>query len=194
LTGRFAEVGPGHSDASVERVYARFEQEGREPISLYRTLAGVPWLLAAYNDFAVALRQEPVLSRALRELVILRAAQLTQSDYEWTHHRPMAATAGVRDDQIARLQDWRESALFDARERAALTCVERIHALDLDAEGFALVRSAFSSEEAIELIAVCAFYEMVPRLIQAFGLSVEDPYVGSARDAPSTIRQEDTGD
>jgi alkylhydroperoxidase family enzyme len=194
LTARFTEVGPGRSDPSVERVYARFEQEGREPIALYRTLAGVPWLLAAYNDFAVALRREPVVSRALRELVILRAAQLTQSDYEWAHHRPMAATAGVRDDQIARLQDWRSSDLFDARQRAALTCVERIHALDLDAEAFALVRSAFSSEEAIELIVVCAFYEMVPRLIQAFGLGVEAAYAGFAEDAPSTIRHEDTGD
>ena len=194
LSARFTEVGPGQADPFVERVYARFEQEGREPIALYRTLAGVPWLLAAYNDFAVALRREPVLSRALRELVILRAAQLTQSDYEWAHHRPMAAAAGVRDDQIAKLQDWHSSDLFDARQRAALTCVERIHTLNLDARAFALVRSTFSNEEAIELIAVCAFYEMVPRLIQAFGLSVEGAYAGFAEDAPSAARHRDTGD
>jgi alkylhydroperoxidase family enzyme len=175
-------------------VYARFEQEGRQPIALYRTLAGVPWLLAAYNDFAVSLRREPTLSRPLRELVILRAAQLTRSDYEWTHHRPMATSAGVPEGKIARLHDWGSSDLFDARERAALSCVERIHALDLDADAFALVRSTFSSEEAIELIAVCAFYEMVPRLIQAFGLTAESAYAGFGKDAPSTIRREDAGD
>ena len=188
MTGRFAEIGPGGSDPLVGRVYARFEREGRPPIALYRTLAGVPWLLEAYNRFAVSLRREPTLGRDLRELVILRGAQLTGSDYEWTHHRPMAIAAGVAEGKITRLHEWRSSDLFDARERAALSCVESIHALHLDDETFGSARSMFSEQEAIELIAVCAFYEMVARLIQAFGVTVEAAYAGFAHDAPSRLR------
>jgi alkylhydroperoxidase family enzyme len=187
MPGRFAQIGPGGSDPVVEQVYARFEREGREPIALYRTLAGMPWLLEAYNGLAVALRREPALGRALRELVILRGAQLTGSDYEWTHHRPMAVAAGVAEDKITRLHEWRSSDLFDARERAALSCLESVHAVDLDDETFESVRGMFSEQEAIELIAVCAFYEMVARLIQAFGVTIEAAYADFAHDAPSRI-------
>lgn len=191
MTERFVQVGPGGSDPSVDRVYARFEQEGRQPIALYRILAGVPWLLEAYNDFAVSLRGEASLPRALRELVILRAAQLTRSDYEWTHHRAMAATAGVPENKIAQLDAWRSSTLFDHRERAALTCVERVHRLDLDSDAFEAVRGMFSDAEMIELIAVCAFYEMVARLIQALGVEVERGYAEFGADAPSTMPDAD---
>ncbi|HEX4865930.1 MAG TPA: carboxymuconolactone decarboxylase family protein [Acidimicrobiales bacterium] len=187
MPGRFTQIGLGGSDPLVDQVYARFEREGREPIALYRTLAGVPWLLEAYNGLAVALRREPTLGRALRELVILRGSQLTGSDYEWTHHRPMAVAAGVAEEKITRLHGWRSSDLFEARERAALNCLESVHTVDLDDETFESVRRMFSEQEAIELIAVCAFYEMVARFIQALGVTVEAAYADFAHDAPSRI-------
>ena len=69
-------------------VFAAFHAEGREPIALYRALANAPILLRSYSTLARALRHDAVTDRCLRELVILRTAQLTDSEYEWSHHVP----------------------------------------------------------------------------------------------------------
>lgn len=171
-------------DPVVRVVFERFAAEGRQPIALYRILAGAPGLLAAYSGLSKALRDEAGLPRALRELVILRAAQLTGSDYEWAHHRQMALTAGLAEEKIRDLGKWDRSPRFDQRERAALTCVERVHEVELDEESFAAVRSQFGEEETIELLVICSFYEMVARLIQAFDVEVESPYEAHLSDAP----------
>ncbi|HWT92650.1 MAG TPA: carboxymuconolactone decarboxylase family protein [Solirubrobacteraceae bacterium] len=175
------------ADPVVQAVFQRFAGEGREPIALYRVLAAAPWLLDAYNAFAVAMRHEATLSRALRELVILRTSQLAGSDYEWSHHVPMARAAGVPDAKIRALGTWRAAGDFDRRERAALGCAEAVHGARMDAEGFALVRGSFSEAESVELVGVCAFYAMVGRLVQAFDVDVEPAYAPHLREMPPNL-------
>jgi hypothetical protein len=71
-------------------------------------------------DFAYTLPGSCTTPRTLRELMSLRTAQLAQSRYEWQQHRIMACDAGVPEEQVAALENWQHSSLFDARERAAL--------------------------------------------------------------------------
>lgn len=165
-------------------VFEIFDQEGRQPIALYRALANSPKLLRAYSTLARALRYEAETPRALRELVILRVGQLTGSEYEWAHHRPMAAAAGVEEDKVRELARWRESAAFDERERAALRCAEEIHELSVSDEGFRQLRDSFDDSEAIEIVLLVAFYETVARVIQALALEVEPEYARFLADAP----------
>ena len=65
------------ADDVTASVFAAFHAEGREPIALYRALANAPILLRSYSTLARALRHDAVTDRCLRELVILRTAQLT---------------------------------------------------------------------------------------------------------------------
>jgi alkylhydroperoxidase family enzyme len=164
------------ADPITEEVFEIFDQEGRDPIALYQALANSPRLLRAYAALAKGLRYEAETPRALRELVILRTGQLTSSDYEWAHHRKMAAAAGVPEQQVRELERWRESDLFDARERAALRCADEVHDLALSDEGFRELRSVFSNSEAVELVLLAAFYQSVARVIQGLGLEVEPEY------------------
>jgi 4-carboxymuconolactone decarboxylase len=177
-------TGPEPDDEIVAQVFEAFAREGREPIALYRVLAHSPALLRAYAGLARGLRYEAALPRALRELVILRTAQLTGSDYEWSHHVGMARHAGVRDEQIRALARWRDDDAFDARERAALRCAEEMDALALGEEAFAELRAAFAPGEVVELILLTAFYQAVARMLQAFDLDVEPAYEAYLRDFP----------
>jgi len=163
-------------DSAVQRVFATFAAEGREPIALYRVLANAPWLLEAYSGLARALRYEATLPRALRELVILRNAQLTGSDYEWSHHRALAEKAGVPDEKVAELERWRDSDRFGANERVALDCAEKVHRLGLDDATFAAVRAELGEPGAVELIFLCGFYELVGRVLQGLAVAVEPAY------------------
>jgi 4-carboxymuconolactone decarboxylase len=164
------------ADEITAAVFETFRLEGRDPIALYRVLAHSPPMLRAYAGLARGLRYDAATPRALRELMILRTAQLTGSDYEWAHHRAMAAANGVPDEQVDALAAWRSSTLFDGRERAALRCVEEIHDVALSDEAFAELERELGPPATIELVLLAAFYEAVARLIQALGLEVEPAY------------------
>jgi AhpD family alkylhydroperoxidase len=163
-------------DPIVQEVFARFAAERRAPIELYRVLAHSPKLLRAYSGLARALRYEAETPRTLRELVILRTAQLTGSEYEWAHHRKMALTAGVPERQIEELERWSESDAFDQGERAALRLAEEAHEIAVREETLAELSRSFSESETIELVLLVTFYQAVARVLQALGIEVEPDY------------------
>lgn len=169
-------VDPDCHDEVVAAVFQRFQEEGREPIALYRALAHAPALLRAYSGLATALRYEARTPRSLRELGILRTAQLLSSEYEWSHHVPMARAAGVREEQITALERWRESEEFDAGERALLRCAEELHACALSDEAFAELERCFERSDIVELLLLLSFYQAVARMIDGLGLDVEPEY------------------
>ena len=170
-------------------VLEHFRTEGREPIALYRALANVPLLLRSYSVFARSLRSDATTDRNLRELVILRSAQLTGSAYEWSHHVPMATAAGVRPEQIDALADWKESTVFDERERAAVRCAEEVHALGMSDATFAELEGLLGRPGALEVVLTASFYQAVSRIVQGLGVEVErayEPHLESFRPTPRT--------
>ncbi|MGH8764166.1 MAG: carboxymuconolactone decarboxylase family protein, partial [Burkholderiales bacterium] len=74
---------------------ARLKQLWGNPVNLYRALGNHPGLAAAWTEFANSIRHDSRTPRALRELMILRTAQIAHSEYEWAHHLRMARKAGV---------------------------------------------------------------------------------------------------
>lgn len=146
---------------------------GARQLNLYRALAHAPELLRSWIAFAWALRGQDGTSRRLRELMILRSAQLHDSPYEWHQHRAMARDAGVTDNEVAELGMWRTSAAFTAADRAALAFTEAVVADDIPpAVTDELVRH-FDESQRVELTVTAAFYAMVPRVLRALGVPIE---------------------
>ena len=104
----------------------RLEELWGTPPNLYRALGNHPKLVAAWTEFANTLRHDTRTPRALRELVILRGAQVCAPNTSGLQHLRMARKAGVREAQIAALAAWRTSSEFDAREKAALRLGEAV--------------------------------------------------------------------
>lgn len=162
----------------------RLEELWGEPPNLYRARGNHPELLAAWAEFSKVLRHDTRTPRALRELVILRGAQLTRSEYEWASHLPMARKAGVREGQIAALQDWRASAEFDAREKAALELCEAVTRGEVSDPVYERVSKHFSHAEYVELSMVAAFYAMVSRMLEAMRVELDPDKRGYAPRLP----------
>ena len=154
-------------------IFDTFKDEGRDPSDIFRALANVPGLMMAHRALPQALRSRESCPPALRELGVLRLAQLVGSVYEWSHHRPMALAAGVSADQAAALAGWRESALFSPSERLVLTAAEAVHEMAVTDELFGELEAALGRPGAIELIVVISQYEAVARIIQALGVEVD---------------------
>jgi len=154
-------------------IFDTFKDEGRDPSDIFRALANVPGLMMAHRALPQALRDRESCPPALRELAVLRLAQLVGSAYEWSHHRPMALAAGVTADQAAALAAWRGSALFSPAERLVLTAAEAVHEIAVTDELFGELEAALGRPGAMELIVVISQYEAVARIIQALGIEVE---------------------
>jgi 4-carboxymuconolactone decarboxylase len=151
----------------------RLEELWGTPPNLYKALANHPHLVAAWTEFSKMLRHDTRTPRALRELVILRGAQLMRSEYEWAQHLAMARKAGVREAQIRSLSVWRTSAEFDAREKAALALGEAVTLGRVSDEVHLLVLKEFDHHDYVEIAAVAAFYAMVGRMLDAMGVELE---------------------
>ena len=147
---------------------------GARQVNLYRSLAHTPELLEAWIDWAWALRARCTTSRALRELMILRTAVVMRSEYEWHQHVAMAGDAGVAPDKVAGIAAWQSSDLFDAPERAALMLTDAMLTGNVPDSVHDEVSRHFTSQEKVELVLTAGFYAMVPRVLDACRVPVED--------------------
>jgi AhpD family alkylhydroperoxidase len=166
-------VQPMSPDAWSQRVQDTMnavQQQGRTPGRLYATLANSPSMLEAWVEFATRLRNEPSVPRALRELVIMRVAVLTDSPYELRHHTSMAAAAGVPASKLEAIADWSHSTQLTERETAALQfCEALVTEQSLEAAGTSL-KAHFPPSECVELIVTISFYLMVSRVLKAMDI------------------------
>ncbi len=151
----------------------RLEELWGTPPNLYRALANHPALVAAWTEFARAIRYESRTPRPLRELVILRGAQLMASEYEWAQHLKMARKAGVPEAQIAALASWRTSPSFDAKEKAALALAEEVTRGKVSDATQAEALRHFDMQDYVELSLTASFYAMVGRMLDAMGVQLE---------------------
>jgi alkylhydroperoxidase family enzyme len=151
----------------------RLEELWGTPVNLYRALGNHPGLTAAWTEFANAIRHDSKTPRALREVMILRTAQIANSEYEWAHHLRMARKAGVPEAQIAALADWRKATVFDAKERAALALTEAVMACNVTDAVHAEVKKHFSDAEFVELSLTAGFYAFVSRMLDAMRVELD---------------------
>ena len=151
----------------------RLEELWGQPPNLYRALGNHAPLCAAWTEFARAIRYDSRSPRELRELMILRGAQLMRSEYEWAQHLKMARKCGVREAQIAALAGWRSSGEFDEREKAALLLAEAVTGGSVGDEVYAAVSKHFDHAQFVELALVSAFYAMVARMLDAMRVQLE---------------------
>ena len=145
-----------------------------KPVNLYRALGNQPALVAAWTEFFSALRHESSTPRALREVMILRTAQIARSEYEWAHHLGMARKAGVSEEKIAALAGWRASRLFDEKERAVLSLTEAVMACNVTDEVCAEVKRHFGDADYVELCLTAAAYAMVSRMLDAMRVELDE--------------------
>jgi alkylhydroperoxidase family enzyme len=162
--------------ADDPRLAALFEsaaaQQGRVS-NLYRTLANSPDMLGAWTGMAWPLRHRPSVDRRLRELGIMRVAQRSRAVYEWAHHWHLAEEFGVPEAQLRALREWRDTDLFDERERAILAYADAIVDLDIPDGAFEPLRRWFDAGQLVELTLTLTFYCHVSRALVALRIELE---------------------
>ncbi|MGE0880596.1 MAG: carboxymuconolactone decarboxylase family protein [Acidimicrobiia bacterium] len=143
--------------------------------NLYRVMGNAPDMLDAWIGFAWRLRADCKSPRELRELLIMRVAQLTQATYEWQQHWTMALACGVSEEKLLALAEWSTSSLFTDVERTCLKMADEMTSgLAVSDDTYAAMSTLFDNEQVIELALTVAFYNCVSRVLMALGVPLED--------------------
>lgn len=145
--------------------------------NLYRVLGLAPSMLRAWIAFAWPLRLQATSSRKIRELLILRGAQISETDYEWAHHVPMALAAGVTQKQIDTLASWQTSDLFTTQERAVIRLADEVtRGPAASAACIEALKQSFSDAEVVELVLTASFYVCVGRFLRSMDVDLEPDF------------------
>lgn len=173
-------------DPVLAEIFDGVKARGSDLPNLYRVLGASPDMLKTWIDFAWSLRLDAKTPRGLRELVIMRGAQLSGAAYEWAHHWPMAINAGVSEDKLHALREWRRSDLFSAEERAVLQMADEITKGPGASDAtIAALKEIFAPSEVVELTLTASFYVCVSRLLTSLEVDVEPEYEQMAKTLPT---------
>lgn len=165
---------PEHQDL-VDQV---IRERGGRLLNLYKMLLNSPPIAAGWLHLLTAVRQQATLDALSRELSVTYVAVLNGAEYEYRAHIPQALRAGATQEQVDALATWRESGLFDEKQRAVLAYTEsmtrEIHVADAV---FDALRPHFNHQQLVELTATIASYNMVSRFLEALQMDPEPPRV-----------------
>jgi 4-carboxymuconolactone decarboxylase len=152
---------PDPSDPYLKDMFDKIRAKGGTPLNIHLVQGFAPPLAKARLDLAYALRYDVVTPAPIRELAILRTGQILQSAYELDQHVPLAKACGITDAQIAALPHWRDSDLFDGKQRALLAYTEALdqHGGDVDDATYDAFAKEFSPREIVEItISIVNYY------------------------------------
>jgi alkylhydroperoxidase family enzyme len=140
-----------------------------ELINVYRLLLHSPALAESWFEHSNAVRWKTELDGRLRELVIVRIAQVQGVDYIVKQHVPaLTAPEGITEDDFVALTHWRMAANFSERERAALAYAD-VMTRDIEVPDsiYDEVARHFNDRQIVELTVLIGAYNMNTRVLKA---------------------------
>lgn len=157
---------------------------GGEPPRVFTTLARHRRLFRRWLWFAGGLMPGGTLPRAEAELVILRVAHNSGSDYEWVQHERLAQRAGMSAEEVTRVRRGPDAPGWAPRQVLLLRAADELHAERRisDALWDALARE-YEERELIELCLLVGHYEMLAMTLRS--LEVQPDAVPAPGDAGS---------
>lgn len=139
------------------------------------TLVRHPELTRAYLPFNAYLLKHSTLSPRIREVALLRVVHRRDCDYLWSHHLPIARSAGLTDGDIAAIRD---GNLADVRPD--LTDQAVLHAVDALVDRGTISTPVWNTlgrhltdQQRMDLVFTVGGYELLAMAVNTFGVEDE---------------------
>jgi alkylhydroperoxidase family enzyme len=117
------------------------------------------------------------LDARLRELVILRVAQIEGGEYEWIQHVPIAISVGATQAQVDAIErNTIDAPCFNDVERVVLRFTEEVvNRVKADETTVRELMKFLSAREIVELIIAIGFYMMAARITETTRTDLDPP-------------------
>jgi AhpD family alkylhydroperoxidase len=156
--------------AALERLAG---PDGAVP-NVFTTLARHPDLFHRWLGLGNHILNASTLPARTREMIILRTAARTDSEYEWAHHAAIGRRAGLTDDEIARIAAGPDAPGWTDPDLPVLRAVDELRATSRvsDATWTDLART-WETEQLMDIVMTAGFYTMTAMALNTFGVAVE---------------------
>ncbi|MDN5892678.1 MAG: carboxymuconolactone decarboxylase family protein [Nocardioides sp.] len=150
-----------------------------EPPAIFLTLGRNRRLFWGWLHFAGRLMPGGRLPRRETELVILRVASRTGSDYEWTQHEGLGRRAGLTTaevEAVSRPSPDASGHLWRGRDRMLLTVTDELFdAGDVSDATWALMGQHLDERTCVELLMLVGHYRMLATTLRALRVQPDKP-------------------
>jgi alkylhydroperoxidase family enzyme len=147
-----------------------------EPPRIFTTLGRHRRLFRRWLWFAGALMPGGKLPREETELVILRVAHNTSSEYEWSQHERMGKRAGLSEEEISRVRAGAEAPGWSERRALLLRAADEMHEQrQIGPELWAQLSRHLNEVLLIELCMLIGHYEMLAMTLNTLEVQPEIP-------------------
>ena len=146
-------------------IYDRTLRDRGNVPNMFRTMAHRPEIFETIIAHMDAVLNTGTLSKALKELVIVRTSQCNRTPYCLASHTAICKRLGWTDTQLEALKDAAASSDFTEAERVAIHLAEvmTLDAHNYTALDFARLRSFYSEGEVVELMAAIGLFNYFNR-------------------------------
>jgi 4-carboxymuconolactone decarboxylase len=150
-------------------------------LNVFRMMAHAETNFRPLIQLGTSILAQQQLSPKLRELAILRVADLSAARYEWTQHVPIAEACGATPEQVAALgRGTIDAPCFDALERLVLRfTTEVVQEVRASEPTFGELAARLSHREIVELVLAVGYYMLIARLLETTDVDM-DPPLGAA--------------
>jgi len=168
---RLPYVDPDKASPAVKKIFAKLPMH----LNIFRMVANSETTFRPFLGLGTALLSSETFDPKLRELVILHVGKISNGNYEWTQHVPIAQAVGASDEQIKAIEAGDvEAGCFDPVERACLAFTTEVAASCRASDAtFAAAREHLSPAQIVELITIIGFYRMVAMLTEATEVDID---------------------
>ncbi len=172
--------GEDEAPPEVKEIFQKIEDNGAKVINLYKAVANSPKVLLNFIRLGSSIVGRMGLSPKWRELVILRVARLTGSEYEWAAHTSLALETGVSQEQISAIADWKSSSKFSDEERAILQYTDEVTKnVSVTDQTFTTLKKFFDEQAIVELTLTAGYYGMLARVLVPLQVDLDGVTLGS---------------
>lgn len=159
----------------VAELYAEIGGLRGSVLNLYRALGNQPPALRAFMTMSRYVRDDAELPADLRELAILAVGFALDAPYEQYHHLPAARAAGVPDQKLAALPDWRAANCWTPTEHAVLAYADEVaRRHDCSQAVFDAVERALPRRQLVDLVLTVGWYHLCAAVLGPLRVETED--------------------
>jgi alkylhydroperoxidase family enzyme len=152
-------------------------ERGPQPENIFLALANAPDLTEAILGMASALRKKTALPKVFRELAVVMVGLETGATYEAEHHRNAALAAGIRREQLDRLQEFETADCFTDQERAVIRLAKEVTVGGRTSDATWEALAFLGERQRLELVLTVAWYNCVVRIILPLQIDMEPWFV-----------------
>jgi len=177
-------------DPLIRQMFEDTRAHGGQILNLHLAHAHAPKIGLASRTMAYTLRFDAQAPRLLREIAIIRTAQLLDARYELNQHYPLGLTCGMTKAQIDAMPNWKASNLFDDRQRALLAYTDAVvlNRGEVDDATYAEFAKFFSPREIVELTMTIGSYTSTAFFTKALKIEIEtDGRAAENAEPPRTV-------